>query len=31
VPDCDHFFTREDHDELLEETSVRVFAEPEEL
>ena len=29
VPDCDHFFTRDDHDRLLEETSLRVFAEPE--
>jgi dienelactone hydrolase len=28
VPDCDHFFTREDHDRFLEETSLRVFAEP---
>jgi alpha/beta superfamily hydrolase len=26
VPGCDHFFTRPDHDRLLEETSVRVFA-----
>src|SRR5262249_15384275 len=26
VPDCDHFFTRPDHDQLLEETSLRVFA-----
>jgi pimeloyl-ACP methyl ester carboxylesterase len=31
VPDCDHFFTREDHARLLEETSLRVFAEPEAL
>lgn len=30
VPDCDHFFTRADHDKLFEETSVRVFAEPDE-
>jgi alpha/beta superfamily hydrolase len=29
VQDCDHFFTREDHDRLLEETSLRVFAAPE--
>jgi alpha/beta superfamily hydrolase len=29
VADCDHFFTREDHDRLFEETSLRVFAEPE--
>jgi alpha/beta superfamily hydrolase len=26
VPGCDHFFTRPDHDQLLEETSMRVFA-----
>ena len=31
VPECDHFFTRQDHNELLEETSLRVFAEPEEF
>jgi hypothetical protein len=30
VPDCDHFFTRDDHDELFEQTSVRVFSDPEE-
>jgi pimeloyl-ACP methyl ester carboxylesterase len=29
VPDCDHCFTRDDHDRFLEETSLRVFAEPE--
>jgi pimeloyl-ACP methyl ester carboxylesterase len=29
VPGCDHFFTREAHDRFLEETCVRVFAEPE--
>ena len=26
VPGCDHFFTRPDHDQLLEETSLRLFA-----
>jgi alpha/beta superfamily hydrolase len=26
VPDCDHFFTRPEHDRLLEDTSVKVFA-----
>ncbi len=26
VPGCDHFFTRPDHDQLLEETSMEVFA-----
>ena len=26
VPDCDHFFTRPEHDQLLNETSLRVFA-----
>lgn len=26
VPDCDHFFTRADHDRLLEETTFSVFA-----
>lgn len=26
VPECDHFFTRPDHDQFLEEMSVRVFA-----
>ncbi|HKA06863.1 MAG TPA: hypothetical protein VKD71_06365 [Gemmataceae bacterium] len=29
VPDCDHFFTKDAHDRFLEETSLRVFAEPE--
>jgi alpha/beta superfamily hydrolase len=26
VPGCDHFFTRPDHDQLLEETALRVFS-----
>jgi alpha/beta superfamily hydrolase len=26
VPGCDHFFTRPEHDQVLEETSMRVFA-----
>jgi alpha/beta superfamily hydrolase len=26
VPGCDHFFTRPDHDQLLEEASLRVFS-----
>jgi fermentation-respiration switch protein FrsA (DUF1100 family) len=26
VPGCDHFFTRSDHDQLLEETTLRVFS-----
>lgn len=28
VPDCDHFFTRADHDAFLAETALRVFSEP---
>jgi alpha/beta superfamily hydrolase len=31
VPDCDHFFTRGDHDRLFEETSLSLFSEPEML
>jgi pimeloyl-ACP methyl ester carboxylesterase len=29
VRECDHFFLREDHDRFLEETSIRVFTDPE--
>jgi alpha-beta hydrolase superfamily lysophospholipase len=29
LPDCDHFFLREDHDRFLEETSISMFTEPE--
>jgi dienelactone hydrolase len=31
VPGCDHFFTSPDHDQLLEETSLRIFADPGQL